>query len=520
MPLHHCDRDDWTQSFPEWGDNLCSNSVSANYEAAPRVVEEPIIATCAECGRLYRVCGAEEIAAYESESEHLCGWCRSLPVGKCEICGEVHRLHWTYDRDDNDVIGVCHSCYKFYSDSEHFPINRWNYKPTPVFYGESDENVFFGVEVEADCGISGWLAASKITHDFSEVYVKHDGSLDEEGIEVVTHPATLDYHKNNFPWEKILKTMRDYGYLSHETETCGLHIHVSRAFFGADEVEQDGNIAKLILIVQRFWESHIVPFSRRKVNRLQRWAKKPEFKFNTNASIGNIVQKQKDALCRDHYNGVNILPPHTVEFRMFRGTLNYDTILASMELVYALSRFAKKIDLRSIDTCTWEEIFEGLDRVYYKELFDYMERKVHFDSSKIQTIFDENYVEYPYADYETKDVRDSIRPGDYVAIRDWDSMLAEFGLETVRNAINTPHAVFLEEMKPLCGRIVLVTGWNENCQEAVNVQLFEEDPSVNHLMHFYFTRDMLRRLTDEEIGKVFSGFDDFDDDCLPDEDDL
>lgn len=120
----------------------------------------------------------------------------------------------------------------------------------------------------------------------------------------------------------------------------------------------------------------------------------------------------------------------------------------------------------------------------------------------IQTIFDENYVEFPFADYETKELRDAICPGDYAAIRDWDSMLAEFGLETTRNAIATPHAVFLEEMRPLCGRIVRVTGLNPDCRNAVDVELFRDDESVNHLMRFYFNRDMLRTLTDVERENV------------------
>ena len=465
----------------------------------PIAESTPIREYCSECGRRYIVENEEE---YNNEDTHMCPNCKEMPKVKCEICGEYHVSHASFGSDDE--FHMCRSCYNHYVNEN--PINRFNYKPEPIFYGTPTDGAYFGVEVEVDYGVHGWMTASKITHDFSEVYVKHDGSLEEEGIEVVTHPASLEYHKTAFPWDRILNMLRHYGYQADTTDTCGLHIHVSRKFFGDNTTEQDCNIAKLILIVQRFWDSHIVPFSRRRVTRLQRWAKKPEFRFNTNASIGSIVDKQKRELCRDHYNGINILPPNTVEFRMFRGSMDRSIILASMELVYALSKFAKNIELRDIDSCTWEQVFEGMNRTEYKELFDYMETKCLFDSSRMETIFDDTYVEYEFMQEEDMAVRNNIESGSLVVIREWDSMMAEFGgCEGMfsRNDIATPRAYFIEPMRPLCGHMAIVDEVYDDRQ--VELHFVESDESIEYLSGFTFSLDMLRVPTREEMTRYYRG---------------
>jgi len=102
---------------------------------------------------------------------------------------------------------------------------------------------FFGVELEADHGNEKDAAARDVTFgDLS--YVKHDGSLTDDGIEIVTHPCSLRYHLEQFPWDEILSSLADYGFRSHDTSTCGLHVHVSRSAFGETSDEQDLTAAK------------------------------------------------------------------------------------------------------------------------------------------------------------------------------------------------------------------------------------------------------------------------------------
>lgn len=61
-----------------------------------------------------------------------------------------------------------------------------------------------------------------------------------------------------------------------------------------------------------------------------------------------------------------------------------------------------------------------------------------------------------------------IKPGDYVRIRQWDDMEAEFGLDT-HGSIACP-LVFVEEMKNLCGMVFLVKTKPQDEHRAVTLE--------------------------------------------------
>ena len=64
--------------------------------------------------------------------------------------------------------------------------------------------------------------------------IEQGGSL-EDGLEIVTHPMSLDYQRTHMPWEALCRKAISLGYLSHRAGTCGLHVHVSRDAFGQTE---------------------------------------------------------------------------------------------------------------------------------------------------------------------------------------------------------------------------------------------------------------------------------------------
>ena len=65
-------------------------------------------------------------------------------------------------------------------------------------------------------------------------------------MELVTHPMSLDWHKD-FCWEDIMKKAVSMGYRSHQTSTCGLHIHVNRNSLGDTHDEQE-------LVIRENWK--------------------------------------------------------------------------------------------------------------------------------------------------------------------------------------------------------------------------------------------------------------------------
>ena len=102
------------------------------------------------------------------------------------------------------------------------------------------------------------------------MYAKHDGSI-ADGFELVSHPMSLEYHLNMMNWRGVFATALELGYRSHQTSTCGLHIHVNRSAFGSTYEEQEDAIGRVVYFVESHW-NELLKFSRRTEENINRWA--------------------------------------------------------------------------------------------------------------------------------------------------------------------------------------------------------------------------------------------------------
>lgn len=164
----------------------------------------------------------------------------------------------------------CSECYHDEVDKNR-SIHDYGYKLEPIFYGDSKR--YFGIELEIDGAGKDSDNADEIlaiaNMGDEDIYIKGDGSLDD-GMEIVTHPMSLDYHKN-FQWEEIMKKAISLGYRSHQTSTCGLHIHVNRSSLGETHDEQEDVISRILFFVETHW-AELLKFSRRSEYSMNRWA--------------------------------------------------------------------------------------------------------------------------------------------------------------------------------------------------------------------------------------------------------
>ena len=314
--------------------------------------------TCDHCNQLY----SEHHIAVNTIQITLCDDCYSDYYFTCAGCDDVVHL------DDGETIdGYCYcaSCAEEHRD----PILPYSTKPEPIFYGG---NAGYGVELEIDDGDYKQEAARAIIEAAGDhIYLKEDGSLSYAGFEIVSHPATLDYHMNHFPWIGICETALGYGYKSHDTETCGLHIHASRSLFGSDQMEQDLTIAKIMLLVDRWYDTHIVQFARRDINKMRRWADKPNADIRPEDGDIEAVNKSKKT-ATDRYKAVNLCNRRTVEFRFFRGTLKRDTIIASIQWVDRIIQYCRNTPLKDLFSATWDNIFGNTG---HTELTEYLKQR-------------------------------------------------------------------------------------------------------------------------------------------------
>jgi len=246
----------------------------------------------------------------------------------------------------------------------------YSYKPAPIFFGGHAAG--YGVELEIDDGDDKEEAAREIQAAGDDhIYIKEDGSLSYSGMEIVTHPATLEYHCNEFPWDEICDTALSYGYRSHDADTCGLHIHASRSLFGKSETEQDLTIAKIMLLIDQWYDTKIVNFARRDLSKMRRWADKPNADIRPEDDDDVAVYKSKKT-ANHRYKAVNLCNCATVEFRVFKGTLKRDTIVASIQWVDTIIRYCRKTPLKNLFDATWDDIFATTD---HAELTDYLKRR-------------------------------------------------------------------------------------------------------------------------------------------------
>lgn len=363
---------------------------------------EELFFVCSECGN---VCPMEECTYIRSENICVCEHCLDMEFTCCDRCGEFERsgdavavlisrygeterwcqncADWntwtceecdeTYSSDVESNDGLCPNCYEPQSDLP-MPLSKWvapsgvknySYKPRPCFCPEYDEDeIYYGFELECEANgrdTDDW--ANTVNESLGYTYVKRDSSLDD-GMEIVSHPATLAYHMSKWEnFEKLFQEMREAGFRSHDTDTCGLHVHIS-----LEPMEKRNAYAvhNLLVFFDRFW-NELKRFSRRTEAKLDRWASR----YNSKCVPYREIKKDaKGTSSANRYMAVNLANENTVEIRIFRGTLNIRTFFATLQLVKTLVERAIEIgyDAQRANEITWAELVKS----NYTELNEYL----------------------------------------------------------------------------------------------------------------------------------------------------
>jgi len=292
----------------------------------------------------------------------ICKRCQE-DASQCENCGR-----WTEDYCENDYCPRCHDelCHSDLIHEYHSAHHHSRH-----FLPDKQQDLYLGIELEMEADGDAYKVAEALyplSNDEAIFSMEEDGSLDD-GLEVISEPATLAYHKTQFGWEKILSTARELGAVSHKSNNCGLHIHFNISFFDHTEAAIDLNSAKLLYFFERFWEP-MVKFSRRTDSQLSHYA----------CRYGNIRGTTPKQVCDYAKNcgrnyAVNLGNDKTIEIRMFRGTLNEETFFACLELVDFLARYVKKRGIHYIQRTTWAKVIKAIKAKDYPNLIKYLERR-------------------------------------------------------------------------------------------------------------------------------------------------
>ena len=161
------------------------------------------------------------------------------------------------------------------------------------------------------------------------------------------------------------------GYRSHQTSTCGLHIHVNRSCLGETHDEQEDVISRILFFVETHW-AELLKFSRRSEYSMNRWAARYGYE-KTGREILDKAKKGNNG----RYAAVNLMNWATIEFRLFRGTLKYNTLIAAIELVNEICDLAIRLTDEGIEKMSWSEFVESIEA---PELIEYLkERRLYIN---------------------------------------------------------------------------------------------------------------------------------------------
>ena len=239
--------------------------------------------------------------------------------------------------DEHSGCDYCESCYE--DRASNRGVNNYSYKPNPVFYGKASH--YFGIEIECEPnGIE--------THELAEniepiMYLKEDGSLGSNGVEIVSHPMSFDYMHDELDWsflDDVKGWIRSYG----------IHIHVCRtAFKNQYHIEK---VVNFFALEPEFINSIAQRSS-------EQWAK---------------IQKKKGISNKtDRYTAVNQRNRNTIEFRIFQTSCRKDRVLKNIQFVEAIVQYTKQPIL--ISEMSRESFGSYVEerKDTYPELFKYIE---------------------------------------------------------------------------------------------------------------------------------------------------
>jgi len=153
-------------------------------------------------------------------------------------------------------------------------------------------------------------------------YFERDGSIGD-GFEIVTQPAGLDIHRVKF--DAFLNNAQiKEGMRSHAGGACGFHVHVGRQYLSQAQIYR----------MQAFLND---PKNKALITKIaRRYSTGSGYaKFKPELSSLSVANKNT----HDRYDALNVTNTDTVEFRIFRGSLRYESIMAALEFVNALVEF-------------------------------------------------------------------------------------------------------------------------------------------------------------------------------------
>jgi hypothetical protein len=351
---------------------------------------EPVETVCERCEWCENCCECAVCENCHDRCESTCPTCECCDNGCCECsyCEGCQERHG----QNTDFCVDCESCCDACTCDNTRAIHSYSTDVTEslAFLGKPESDIYLGVELEVQ--VEGSLSDkaqqwNEAIDDFA--MLKEDSSIGH-GFEIVTAPASLAVHQEK--WTELLndkslvRGMKSWNATknSHGDTSCGMHIHVSRAPLSQI------TIGKLMVFVNSPENTHhIEKIAGRPSNFYSRIIEK---KITDGTPLCGGCDKRKKgnsnhSYCRrcktttssylpgnaQRFQAINLQNDATIEFRLFRGTLLLEHVLANIEFVDALIHWAMQASIQDCEnwSALWGYVLKHAKP--YKQLISYMD---------------------------------------------------------------------------------------------------------------------------------------------------
>jgi hypothetical protein len=136
------------------------------------------------------------------------------------------------------------------------------------------------------------------------------------------------------------------GAISHDSDNCGLHVHICKS----DMTTLHG--AKMILFINDQANQRLIKaIARRDSSDYAKFKNKAQDREWLKDAVGcETKRSQLRNLNADRYEALNFKNDKTIEFRLFKGSLVYSTIMACLEFTYATWFFTRESSNKNLTT--------------------------------------------------------------------------------------------------------------------------------------------------------------------------
>ena len=328
---------------------------------------------CERCSNTY----PDSVSQYhiEDRGEYWCEGCYEHEGSYCEDCDQY------FSRE-------CEGCGEGSSGRSNL-IQQYSYKPSPTFFGDDKHNLYFGLELEMEIR-SGNLreSAQYIQSKVGDsIYLKDDSSIGRggyAGFELVSHPLSFGHWTSQMSnlWEGLEYLRDNEQARSWDAESCGIHIHTSRAGF-----KSGAHTHRWLTLIYKN-APEMMKFAGRKSDYA---------KFNDvwqydeyDRPYFSVKHKLDRRSHTERYSAVNTQNEHTLELRFFRGTTKPSGVLSAIELAHASIEYTRDMTLADVKLgmLKWDWFYDYVEtnNGFYPNLYERMSKVSHINLKNIEMI--------------------------------------------------------------------------------------------------------------------------------------